>query len=155
MPSTTAATTPVSYYEALSTLWAAARTARGTDLRGKSLVNLDVLTPVPHGFVSELGSKLRPAGIEHGFGQAGAGQSAGIDIADADAPVLAHEPRGQLVQEMLAAVRDLRVDGPHTGLASGTLCDTERPLVLAIDAWGFDLLTRREGDQGFEAEVDA
>jgi len=62
MPNTTAATAPLSHYEALSTLWAAAYTARGTDLRGESLVNLDVLTPVPHGFVVELGSKLRPAG---------------------------------------------------------------------------------------------
>src|SRR5579863_3152570 len=72
-----------------------------------------------------------------------------------DLPVLAHEPRGQLVQEMLAAVRDLRVDGAHTGLAPGTLGDGERLLVLAVDAGGLDLLARRERDQGFEAEVDA
>src|SRR6185437_3560505 len=154
MPSTTSATAPLSDYEALSTLWAAACTARGTDLRGKSLVNLDVLGPMPCGFVVELGSKLRPAGIEYGLGQAGPGQSAGIDIADADAPILAHESLGQLVQEMLAAVRDLRMDGPHTQLASGALCDTERPLVLAIEARRLDLLARRERDQGFEAEVD-
>jgi len=155
MPSTTSATAPLSHYEALSTLWAAAYTARGTDLRGESLVNLDVLTPVPHGFVAELGSKLRPADIEHGLGQAGSGQAAGIDVPDADTPVLAHEPRGQLVQEMFATVSDLRMDGPHTGLASGALCDAERLLVLAVDARGLDLLARRERDQGFEAEVDA
>src|SRR5690348_3536827 len=89
MPSTTLATDPLSNYEALSTLWAAARSARGTDLRGKSLLNLDVLTPVPQGFVAELKSKLRPAGIEHGFAQAGSDQSAGTDIADADAPIFA------------------------------------------------------------------
>src|SRR5487761_107996 len=44
MRSTTSATAPLSHYEALSTLWAAACTARGTDLRGRSLVNLDVLS---------------------------------------------------------------------------------------------------------------
>lgn len=136
-------------------MWTAACTARGTDLRGKSLINLDVLTPVPQGFIAKLGSKLRPAGIEHGFGQAGSGQSVRIDIADADAPVLAHEPRGQLVQEMLATVRNLRVDGPHPRLASGALCSGERPLEPAVDSWGLDLLTRRQRDQRFEAEVDA
>ncbi|HEX5459906.1 MAG TPA: septal ring lytic transglycosylase RlpA family protein [Steroidobacteraceae bacterium] len=46
MPSAASATDPVSHYEAPSTLWAAARTARGTDLRGQSLVNLDVLSAV-------------------------------------------------------------------------------------------------------------
>ncbi len=96
MPSTTAATAPVPYYEALSTLWAAACAARGGDLRGESLVNLDVLGPMSRGFGVKLGSKLRPAGIEHGLGQAGSGQSAGIDVADAEAPVLAHDGRRAL-----------------------------------------------------------
>jgi len=59
MPSTTAATDPLSYYEVLSALWAAACTARGTDLRGQSLVNLDVFNPMPDGLLVELGSKLR------------------------------------------------------------------------------------------------
>src|SRR5581483_10353891 len=155
MPSTTAATAPLSDYEVLSTLWAAAHTARGTDLRGKSLVNLDVLSPVPDGLVADLGSKLRPAGIEYGLGQAGAGQSRGIDVADKDVPVLAHQPRGQLVQEVPAAGGNLRMDGPHTRFASGTLCNGQCPLVLAVDAWGFDHLARRERGQGLQAQIDA
>ena len=155
MPSTTATTAPLSDYEALSTLWAAAHSARGTDLRGKSLVNLDVLSPVPDGLIADLRSKLRPAGIEYGLGQAGAGQSRGIDITDADASVLAHQPRGQLVQEVLAAGGNLRVDGPHTRFASGTLCNGKCPLVLAVDAWGLDHIARRERDQGLQAQVDA
>lgn len=154
MPSTTSATAPLPYYEALSTVWAATCTARGADLRGQSLVNFDVLTPVPQGFVA-LGSKLRPAGIEHGLAQAGSDESRGTDIADADAPVPAHKPRGQLMQEMPATVCDLRVDGPHAGLASGALRDGERLLVFAIDARGLDLRARRERDQGFEAKIDA
>ena len=92
MPSTTAATDPLSHYEVLSALWAAACTARGTDLRGQSLVNLDVLNSMPDGFVVELGSKLRPAGIEYGLGQAGSGESSRIDVADTDAPVLKMSP---------------------------------------------------------------
>jgi len=136
-------------------LWAAAHTARGTDLRGKSLVNLDVLSPVPDGLVADLESKLRPAGIEYGLGQAGAGQSRGIDVADVDAPVLAHQPRGQLVQEVPAAGGNLRVDGPHAGLASGTLCDRQCLLVLAVDARGLDHLARGERGQGFQAEINA
>jgi hypothetical protein len=154
MPSTAATTDPLSHYEVLSTFWAAARTACGTDLRGQSLVNFDVLGPVPHGFVAELGSKLRPAGIENGLGQAGSGQSTRLDIADADAAVFPHEPRRKQMQEMLAAVHDLRVDGPYTCLASGTLGDRERPFVFAIDARRFDLFTRGERRQRYQSEID-
>ena len=155
MPSTTSTTDPVPYYEVLSTFWAAACTARGTDLRGQMLINLEVLSPVPDGFVAELGSKLRPAGVEDGLRQAGSGESAGIDVADADAPILPHEPRGQLVQEMPATVRNLGVDGPHPQLAPSTLRDGELSLVSAVNAWRLDLFTRGKGGQRLEAEVDA
>jgi hypothetical protein len=155
MPSTTSTTDPVPHYEVLSTFWAAACTAPGTDLRGQMLVNLEVLSSVPHGFVAELESKLRPAGVEDGFRQAGSGESAGIDVADADTPILPHEPRGQLMQEMPATVRDFGVNGPHAGFAPGTLRDGERPLVSAINAGCLDLFTRGKGRQRLEAEVDA
>jgi len=56
---------------------------------------------------------------------------------------------------MPATVRDLRVDGPHAGLASSSLCDGQGPLVLAVDARRLDLLACRERGKGFEAEVDA
>lgn len=106
MPSTTATTNPLSYYEVFSTFWAAAHTACGTDLRGHSLVNLDVFGSVPDGFVAELRSKLRPAGIEHGPGQAGPGQCTEIDVADADAPVAVCIPRdGKLLADRLHGVR--------------------------------------------------
>jgi hypothetical protein len=154
MPSTTTTTHPVPHYEVLSTFWAAACTARGTDLRGQSLVNLEVLSAVPDGFVAELGSKLRPAGIEYGLGQAGSGQSTGIDIADANAPALAHEPRGEFVQEMLATIGDLRVEGPHAGLAPGTLGDGEGMLILAVEARRLDLLARGERCQRLQAKID-
>jgi hypothetical protein len=106
-------------------------------------------------FVVELGSKLRPAGIEYGLRQAGFGKSTGIDIADADAPVLAYEPGGEFMQEVLATVPDLGVNGSSAGLAPGTLGDSERLLVLAVEAWGLDLFARRERRQGLEAQVDA
>jgi hypothetical protein len=64
MLNTALRTSPVSDYEALSALWAAECAAPGTDLRGEAFVNLEVLGPVPDGFVAELRSKLRPAGIE-------------------------------------------------------------------------------------------
>ena len=104
--------------------------------------------------VVELGSKLRPAGIENGLRQAGFGKSTGIDVADADAPVLAHEPGGEHMQKVIATVRDLGVDGSNAGLASGTLCGGERSLVLPVKTRGLDLLTGRERRQGLEAQVD-
>ena len=155
MSSTTSTTRPLSYYEVLSTFWAAARTACGTDLRGESLVNLDVFGPMPHGFVVELGSKLRPAGIEHGLGQAGSGQSRGIDIADADAPVLPHESGRQLMQEMPPTVCDPGVDSPHARPMTGTLRDRECPLVLSVEPRCLDFLAGRERRQEFQPEINA
>ena len=154
MSSTAATTDPLSYYQVLSTFWAAARTACGTDLRGQSLVNLEVFGPVPHGFVAELRSKLRPAGIEHGLGEAGSGQSTGIDIADADAPVLPHQSRGQPMQEMLATVCDLGVDGTYAGFVTGTLRDCECAFVFTVELWCLDHLARGERRQRFQSEVD-
>ena len=58
MPSTTSTTDPVPYYEAFSTFWAAACTARGTDLHGQMLINLEVFSPVPHGLVVERPRKI-------------------------------------------------------------------------------------------------
>ena len=107
MPNTAHTTNPLSYSEAFSTFRAAECTARGTDLRGKSLVNLDVFGPVPNGLVAELGSKLRPAGIQNGLRHAGLGKSGSIHVADADAPVLPHEVGRQPMQEVLTAVGDL------------------------------------------------
>jgi hypothetical protein len=101
MRSTTSATDPVSYYKVFSNFWAAACAARGTDLRGQSLVNLEVLCPMLDSLVVELGSKLRPAGIEYGLRQAGFGKPTGIYAADADAPVLPHEPGGERMQKVL------------------------------------------------------
>ena len=154
MSRTTSATGPLSYYEVLSTFWAAACAARGTDLRGQPLFNFDVLSPVPYGFVAELGSKLRPAGIEHGFRQAGSGKCAGIDVADANAPVFLHEACRQAMEEVLATVRDFGVDGLNPEVAPRALCDRERRFMLSIDARRLDLLTRGERRQRSQAEVD-
>ncbi|HUA24622.1 MAG TPA: hypothetical protein VMA54_10930 [Steroidobacteraceae bacterium] len=155
MSNTTAATYPLSYYQVLSTFWAAACPACGTDLRGQSLVNLDVLGPVPHSFVAELGSKLRPAGIEHSLGQAGSGKAAGINLTDADTPVSPHEKGRQLMQEVLSAVPDLGVNSPQARLAPGALDGYERLLVLAIEARGLDLFAGGKCRQRLESKVDA
>ena len=131
MPSTASATDPVSHYEAFSTLWAAARSARGTDLRGESLINLDVLSTVPESFVAELPSKLRPASIEHGLSQAGSGQSPGIDIADEDTPVFElfadslHSVRVQ-AKELAAAAGPIPIRKQHLDKVAGT-CKINNP----------------------------
>ncbi|HWF97541.1 MAG TPA: hypothetical protein VN691_00005 [Steroidobacteraceae bacterium] len=147
MPNTTSAANPVPYYEALSTFWAAACTTRGTDLRGQSLVNLDVLSPVPHGFVAKLESKLRPAGIVDGLRQAGSGKPSGVNVTDDDAPVLLYEPRGNPMKEVPAAVRDFGVDSAHPSLTSGPLGDTQRTFVSAVEARRLDPVACRESCQ--------
>ena len=130
MPSTTSATDPLSDYEALSTLWAAARSARGTDLRGKSLVNLDVLTPVPQGFIAEPRSKLRPAGIEYGFGQAGSAEPEPVPPTKEDHR-LTLQPNGP---------RGLEGDPPQ-----GLSAPPSRPLAAGVPGEGELLAYRLHG----------
>ena len=114
MPSTPSATDPRSYYEVLSTLWAAACSARGTDLRGQSLVNLEILNPVPDGFVAELGSKLRPPGIEHGLGRAGSGKCTRVQSQEL-VPDPAHRPSLPLQMPSGARILDPVPEGRHHG----------------------------------------
>ena len=114
-------THPLSYSKMCDTFRAADCTAARTHLGGEALINLDAISAVPDGFVAELGSKLRPTGIEHGLSEAGSGKSGSVDVTDAYASVLAHEPRRELVQEMLAGMGDLGVKNPYSALTAGPL----------------------------------
>src|SRR6516165_9797685 len=155
MLNTALKTSPLSDYEALSTLWAAECAAPGTDLRGEALVNFDVLGPVPDGLVAELGSKLRPAGIEDRLRHAGPGEARGVDVPDDDTPVLTDKPRGEFVQKMLAAVSYLGVDGTHSDFTAGALRAGELRGVSGRVPRIDDLLAAREHREMLETEVDA
>ena len=155
MPSTTAATDPVSHYEVLSTFWAAACAARGTDLRGKHLINLDAFGSVPHGFIAELMSKLRPASVEYVLAKASSGKPFDIDLTDAYASVLTNEPCRNLVQEMPAAMGDLGMDSsqaprPASPLGNGEFCG-----VLAEVPGITDFLSAGKHGQFLQSQVDA
>ena len=70
--------------------------------------------------VPEQGSQRRPARIEHGLGHRCPSQGSGVDVADEDRPVLAHQTVGELVQVILSAVGDLRVDRLDPALLAGS-----------------------------------
>ena len=115
MSSTTAATDPVSCYEVLSTLWAAACVARGTDLRGESLVNLDVFSPVPHG-------------------------DADAPVLPYEVPNAVHRPR--LTQEIPTRGRisdPLAAGQHHRNMVSGTCCKGKPDAEFTLGIFTFDL----------------
>jgi len=94
MSNTALAAHPLSYSEVCDTFRAADCAAARTHLGCPSFVNLKVLGPVPYGFVAELTTKLRPACIEHGFGEAGTSQSGGVHIPDYNKSVLTNKAVG-------------------------------------------------------------
>ena len=155
MLNTALRTHPLSYSKVCDTFRAADCSAARTHLGGEVLINLDVLGAVPYGFVAELGSKLRPAGIENGLSQAGSGESGGIHLADADAGILAHKPRRDLMQEVSTAIRDLGVQGAHSALAACTLRDGELLGVAREIPWVADFFASGKAHEAFEAQIDA
>jgi len=154
MRDTALSTTSVSYFKVCDTFGAADCAAARTDLSREALINLDVLGPVPDGFVAELGSKLRPTCIEYGFRHTGPGEARRIHVANANASIGAHESRGFDVMEMSAAIGDLSVDCLHSLLAPGALCDGERFSVLGEVPGISNLLAGGEHGKGLEAQVD-
>ena len=155
MLNTALRTHPLSYSEVCDTFGAAGCTAARTHLGGEALINLNVLGPVPYGFVAELGSKLRPAGIQDGLSQARSGKSGGVDVTDADARILAHEPCRELVQEVSTAIGDLGVKSPYAALVRRALCDGELLGVSREVSRVIDLLSCGNAHQMLKTQVDS
>ncbi len=152
MLNTALRTNPRSYSKVCGTFWAADCTAARTHLGGEALINPDVFSAVPDGFVAELRPKLRPASIEHGLGQAGRGKSGSIDVSDADERILTHEPPREFVQEMPATMKDLGIQSLYSVLAPATLRAGEPLGVSREVARVAYLLSCGESEQILETE---
>src|SRR5271163_2327045 len=82
MRNTTLSTYPASYSELCDTFRPRLGMARRTDSGRERFIHFLVPSPVRKRFVAEHASEGSPACIEHGFRQAGLGESGSIHIAD-------------------------------------------------------------------------
>ena len=155
MPNTALTTTPVSYSKVCDTFRATDCTAARTHPGCESLINFEVFGPVPDGFVAELMSKLRPAGIEHGLRQPTTGEGCRADIPDDNSSILVHHSRGALVQIVPAAVSDLGMESSDALTISSTLRSGQGLGVARQLPRILDFLSRRERCECLEPQVDA
>jgi hypothetical protein len=87
MRNTTLRTYPTSYSELCDTFRPRLGMARRTDSGRERFIHFLAPSPVRNRFVAEHASEGRPACIEHGFRQAGFGESGGVHIADCNSIV--------------------------------------------------------------------
>ena len=118
MPSTAAIANPSSYSQAFLTVWATARTARGTACGTAGLVGFDIARSVPAGLVAELRSKLRPRSIDRRFSQRSIPQRVGNNVADHDQAVLPHQLRRLDRQVVSTRIGEFGVNSPYTFLVA-------------------------------------
>lgn len=102
-------------------------------LGGARLVNL----LEPHACVIALvlqhGSKRAPPGVQDGLGHKGLGERLGVHIAHEDHLMRAHQSGREFVQEVIPAVGNLGIEGPHPVLAPGALSHRQRFFQVAVE----------------------
>src|ERR1700689_4093052 len=110
MRNTTLSTYPASYSELCDTFRPRLGMARRTDSGRERFVHFLVPSPVRNRFVTEHASEGRPACIEHGFRQAGLGESGGVHIADCNMIELSHDESRALMVKVTASIGDTGVN---------------------------------------------
>ena len=157
MYATTSTALPLSYSKACDTFrprighGAAIRTGLG----GKAFVHFFIPCAMLNSLVRQHISEGRPAGIEHGLGQVGFGQSGGIDVANRDVVKVTHDSMRQLVVKIVTAIGDLGVDSTDAPLFAGSLRRGESLHGVVVEALSFNLFTGGQGSKVLESEVDA
>ena len=107
-----------------------------------------VIAPVlPHGLE---GASTR---IERGLGHAGLRERLRVDVADESRRALAHQPRRELVQEVLPAVGDLGVNRLDAVLVPRALGHGQRRLQVTVELLGLDFDPVRAGQRLLEAKA--
>ena len=146
-------TRPHSLIQTWETFRARYATASGAGLGRKSLGHLNVLNPVPHGFIAEHFLEGVPACIGNGLCQRHLFQGRGFDVAHDDFSVTLHKRRRLLVKVMLARVLNLGMDGLDAAAISGALRGRQLSCVACRMTGVLDLATVRQGCQGSQAKV--
>jgi hypothetical protein len=110
------ATLPSPYSKTFPTLRAGAPVTHATGLGGKRFLDFCEPHACVIAFVPKHGSKRTPPCIQNGHRLSGLGESGGIHVADEDRTLVLGELGAQVVQEVFASIRDLRVN--RSGTAS-------------------------------------
>ena len=121
MQSTACRANPLSYSQACDTFRAADRTAIGTGLGSPRLVSLNVLSPMPHGFVSEESTEHRPACIVDRLGHWASSEGGRIHVADDYSSIFGSDRVRCAVEKVFSDVGYLGVYRPRSGFPSSAL----------------------------------
>src|SRR5450759_475913 len=114
------------------------RTALRTGLGCELLTDIQIHSPVPAGFVSELRPEHRPASIEHGFCHPRLCKRGRVDVTDRDQRIVARDLGRRLVDKIVAAILDLGVDSLDAALVTGALRNRQPLFMSTINARRLD-----------------
>jgi hypothetical protein len=157
MMSPAIAARPLSYSKACDTFRPRLRDAPASraDLGRHCLVDFKVgAAPAPMRFVCKHLLEAVPAGVMNRFRHAGTREFLGTYVADDDQPEsLIDQCAAGLVQEVLTAIRSLRMDGPGALRLARPLGSGESRLGLAVELGRFDHVSSRERGERLEAKV--
>lgn len=148
-------TLPLSYHQSLSAFWTADASAIGTGLGGIGFIDFQIRRPVRNRFVAEHVSESRPARVIHGLGHLGFREAGRVNVPYRDEIEVADQPRTELVQEISAPVRDLRMDAPRRLRFASLLGRRQPRFVRAVVLGGLYFLARAERRQRLQAKVKA
>jgi hypothetical protein len=148
-------TNPVSLIQARSPFRAGDTSACGAGLRTQILAHFLISRAIPNGLVREHAAEGGPAYIANALGHAGLTQSFAVDVANSDEIELFGEATGQLMQSVLAPVRNLGMDVLRLALVLRPLRRAEFCFEDAEVAGIAYLLACRERGEVLEAQVDA
>jgi len=146
---------PFSHSEVFQSSRTADASAIGTDLGSQPLTSLLILHPVPSGFIAELASKERPAGVEDGFCHPCPDELGGIDVADNDVAIGVHQARRFDMEVMSSGGADFAVNGSGAALAPGALRAGQMSSAFSQVPHVGDLSAVRACDESFETEIEA
>lgn len=154
MYATAVSASPHSLIQARTPFRAGDTSACGTGLRGKVFANFRERRAMLNSLVTQHGSEGRPANILNTLGHAGLAESFRVDVANGDKVEFLGEAIAQLVQSILAAVRDLSVNALGLALVVRPLCCGELRFKAGVVSRVGNLLACGQGSEVLEAKVD-
>lgn len=145
---------PLPHSKTCDTFWASDASAFGAGLGREAFVGDFERGSVPQGLVAEHISEHRPAGIKRGLCHPRLGQTGRAHITDDDASVLAHDPRGLLMQEMPPAISHLGMDGRCTAFLAAPFRQRQVLFVSPIEGGRLDLPAIAECGEVVKSKID-
>lgn len=155
MHDTAVLTRPLSYSQACDTFRAAARTARRTGCGTVSFGDDFARCSCRNRLILEHRSQHGPAGVVNGLRHPRFAQLGRADISDNDPVVSLHQLGGDLVQEILSLVGDLRRNGAGTSLLLAALVQRKLSFGAPVKSRNLDLVAVGQCGERLQPKVDA